>query len=95
MIVIGTHTVGDGLVVRWYPERENGRAEREVMSASRNGVLVNTYLHLIPDEHVLAACAAFESLRRDRDADLSGLMTHRRKRFMSDEIEPIEKAAAE
>jgi hypothetical protein len=93
VIVIGTHTVGDGLVIRWYPDRENGRAGREVMSASRNGVLISTYLHLIPDEHVLAASAAYESLQRDRDADLSGLMTHRFKRFMSDEIEPIEKAA--
>ena len=47
-VVVVDHTVMDGQVVRWYRTEQQAANGREVMSASRNGVLVNGFMHEIP-----------------------------------------------
>lgn len=74
MIVIVTPTVMDGTVVRWY--RADGGPGEAVLSASRNGVKVRAYLHEV-EEALPAARAVYETLRADRNADVSHLATHR------------------
>lgn len=88
-VVLVTPTIEDGTVVRWYVHEAAAENCCEYMSASRNGVLVKTYLHKVPEGQLLAAQAAYELMRRDRNADVSDMATHRFKRFMGREIEPI------
>lgn len=88
-VVLVTPTIEDGTVVRWYVHEAAAENCCEYMSASRNGVQVKTYLHKVPEGQLLAAQAAYELMRRDRNADVSDMATHRFKRFMGREIEPI------
>lgn len=82
MIVTVNATVMDGTVVRWYRDADD---HNEIVSASRNGVLVYCLLHEA-EEILPAARAAYEMLRADRDADLSHLATHRRATLFSAEL---------
>lgn len=79
MIVTVTPTIQDGTVVRWYLNESAAELRREVVSASRNGVLVNGYLHEIPAEVMADAQAAYEALRHDRRAEVAHLATHRHR----------------
>lgn len=78
MIVTVTPTVMDGTVVRWYHNEDAAEYGREMVSASRNGVRVNGYLNDVAADVLSAAQQAYETLRRDNRADVSGLATHRR-----------------
>lgn len=79
----------DGTVVRWYANAQQVlSADRPTVSASRNGVLANGYLHEIPPGWLTAATDAFEALRRDHGADCRRLATHR-IRFDRSRLEPV------
>ncbi|TDC30086.1 hypothetical protein E1211_24895 [Micromonospora sp. 15K316] len=91
MIITVTPTIGDGTVVRWYPADTHTDlipATMPAVSASRNGVLVNTYLHAVPEEVMTAAHEVWEQLRRDHDADVTALATHRKERLFGT-YEPV------
>ena len=93
-VVIVTPTILDGTVVRWYEDVEAVKYGGEVLSASRNGVMVFGYLTRIPAAWITDATGAWEKLAADRDADVSGLATHR-TRFGRGEVEPIDRDRAE
>ncbi|MGP3917683.1 hypothetical protein [Nonomuraea sp. 10N515B] len=76
MIVTVNTTIMDGTVVRWFRSLDAAQTQRQVMSASRHGVRVEVYLHEIPGEALRAANGAYETLRRDRNADVRHLATH-------------------
>ena len=86
-VVIVTPTIMDGTVVRWYRDADAVAYGAELLSASRNGVMVlaHCYLHQIPPAWIEAASAAYEELKAARS--VSGLATHRLKRHR--EVEPI------
>ena len=80
-VITVTPTVMDGTVVRWYVNTAAAETGVEVMSASREGVLINVHLHKIPDEWLLTATQVYERLRTDRSADFAHLATHRKTRM--------------
>lgn len=91
-VVIVTPTIMDGTVVRWYRAVEHVDYHHgEVLSASRNGVLVcsSAYLHTIPPEWISDATVIWQALRIGKD--VSRWATHR-TRFGRSEVEPIERA---
>lgn len=81
MIVTVTPTILDGTVVRWFPDMPLSQisAVDAIVTASRNGVRVHSYLDQVEPEPLAAARDACELLRRDRDADVSHLATHTRR----------------
>lgn len=86
-VVTATHTIMDGLVLRWYASLAAAEyGGRECLSASRNGVMIhgNVYLHDLPDEWVEAARRAHELLRAGKDAEARKLATHEAKGFTGD-----------
>lgn len=93
MIVTIAPTIGDGTVVRWYHDSAPLDALPHIatVSASRNGVLVSGYLHEVPEDVMAAARDTYETLRRNRDADVRHLATHRKRRMFG----PYEPIAAE
>lgn len=58
------------------------------MSAGRNGVYIDGYLHEIPIDQIAAAKQAYEELAGDRRADVSRYATHE-KPFLMGKIERI------
>ena len=88
MIVTVTPTVMSDTVVRWYRGESAEELGAEQVSASRDGVIVNGYLHLVPDCVMATAGAAYLTLKRDRAAYLGHLATHRRK-GMFGPLEPV------
>lgn len=90
-VVTVTATVMSGTVVRWHRDLYAAEEHRPVLSASRDGVLIESgvYLHTLPPEWLAAATAAYEALKRDRGADMSALATHRRA-AMFGALEPVE-----
>lgn len=94
-ICLAFPTVMDGLVLRWYRDETAAQIGDEILSASRNGVLVKGHLHTVPAEALAKANEAFEILRDNGPRQLAAQMaTHRRKSVMSREIVPIERDAA-
>ncbi|MFD6565362.1 hypothetical protein [Micromonospora profundi] len=98
MIVTVTPTIMSGTVVRWY--HDNDDLDRlpgiePVASASRDGIRVGVYLHDVPAEVMQAAEEVHETLRRDPDADLSHLATHRKRGGLGGPYEPIAAEAAD
>lgn len=80
MIVTVTPTVIDGTVVRWYfveVDAEISGVDPDI-SASRNGVRIGTFLHLVPADVLATAQQAHETLNADHHANLRHLATHRR-----------------
>lgn len=75
MIVIEFPTVTDGPVYRWYRHLTAAEIGDEDMSASRNGVRVNVFLHEIPEEAMNAADDAYAALAAGRRPE--GVVTHR------------------
>lgn len=88
-VVIVTATIEDGSVARWYIHEAAAENGYELMSASRNGVLVHTYLHNIPEPLLAAATQAWKTLRADRNANIRHLATHRHKYLLGREVEPV------
>lgn len=91
VIVTVTPTLGDGTVVRWYETEADAanNAIQPLVSASRNGVLVSTYLHVVPTEVMEAAQTVYVNLRRDPDTDMGYLATHRRRGLFGP-LEPVQ-----
>jgi hypothetical protein len=77
MIVTISPTVMDGQVVRWYASEAAAEHGDSQMSASRHGVLVHCFLHLIPAEH-LAEAQRLYGVLRDGGQVPDGVATHRR-----------------
>lgn len=90
MIVTVTPTVMSGQVVRWFATESQAEHGAEILSASRDGVWVHTYLHLIAAEQLDAANAAYGRILRGED--VGHLATHERGRFGV--VSPIERAKA-
>ena len=84
-VVIVTPTIMDGTVVRWYRDADAVAYGAELLSASRNGVMVLSHLHQIPPAWIDAASRAYQELKAGRS--VAGLATHRLKRHR--EVEPI------
>lgn len=82
-----TPTIQDGTVVRWYRDMASAQSRAELVSASRNGVLIHGYLHEVPSGVLLLAKGAHEVLRAHPAADLSHLATHRRR--IGGRLDPI------
>ncbi len=84
-VVVEYPTVMDGVVFRWFRSVEDAEdsVRNEVMSASRNGVMVpaRTYLGDVPVAWVAAAADACRRLRRSGGAEPPGLVTHRFDRY--------------
>lgn len=74
VVVIVFSTVMDGTVVRWHRGAKAAEYGTEMASASRNGVCVDT----APRAIALAAYDAYDTLKANNRADMSGLATHRR-----------------
>lgn len=94
MICVVTPTIMDGTVVRWYfpDDSEAGHPGIEpALSASRNGVRVGTFLHLIPDELKARATRAYLLLSQDSDTDLSSWATHKRQNAFGGPLVPIDR----
>jgi hypothetical protein len=92
MIVTVTSTVMDGTVVRWYTSECAEDLGREQVSVSRNGVLVNGYLHEVPESVLNQAKQLHEGWQVNRDAwpDVDRIATHKRRGFLGP-LEPVEK----
>ena len=79
-VVIATHTVMDGLVIRWYPSEVSATHGTETISASRNGVMGGAGAKLTP-ELFNAAWAAHQKLAAGRPskAEFADIITHERE----------------
>lgn len=86
-VVTVTPTIMSGTVVRWYRNVRAAEDGREVLSASRDGVMV-TGGHLLPAEWLTAATSAYEAMSRGQ-RDMSHLATHRRTKILGGDLEPI------
>lgn len=84
-VVTVTQTIMDGTVVRWYESEATFEYGREMVSASRNGVMVPRYLNAVPDDVLAAARDAWRALSKGRD--VGHLATHRIT-FASRELRP-------
>ena len=94
LVVVITPTFMDGPVVRWYRSEAAARHGGEIMSASRNGVLVSGYLHEVPADAIADAQQAYRSLARriygaDTPGDVAVLATHRGS-VLAGTLTPIE-----
>lgn len=89
-VVIVTPTIMDGTVVRWYRDSDAVVYGAELLSASRNGVMVlaHCYLHQIPPAWIEAATAAYQDLKAGRS--VAELATHRTRFGHRSVVEPIE-----
>jgi hypothetical protein len=94
-VITVTPTIMSGTVVRWYSGLAAAENGREVLSASRDGVMVLDYLTDVPAAWVDAALQAFQAMRADRRVNLMHLATHRHKHFMGHELVPVTTPAAE
>ncbi len=95
MICTVTPTIMDGVVVRWYFPNDDmaGHPGTEpALSASRSGVRVGTFLHLIPDEFLDKAKEAHRRLSIDCYGDLDDWATHERKYAFGGPLVPIKRA---
>jgi hypothetical protein len=94
VIVTVTPTVMDGTVVRWYAGDDPDSIGSPQVSVSRYGVLVNGYLHEVPESVLNQAKQLHEGWQRDRNAwpDVEKLATHRRKGLLGPLV-PIEKVS--
>lgn len=90
-VVVVTHTVGDGTVVRWYRTLAAAECHQVLVSASRNGVMIHgsVYLHDIP-QHWLAA-AEVARVRLTRGQDVTHFATHRHDRFLNGPLVPVDR----
>jgi hypothetical protein len=95
MIVTVTATVMDGTVVRWHASERAEALGREQVSVSRNGVLVNGYLHEVPEDVLTMAQEIHRGWQNNRNAwpDIGKLATHRRRGVLGP-LEPIRQGPA-
>lgn len=89
-----TPTIQHGTVVRWY-RSENAAEQRMVMvSASRNGVEVGEHLMNgeVPSAVMADAAKVWVTLQADKNADMSGWATHRRKQTFGGGLVRVDRA---
>lgn len=80
IVVTVTPTIQDGTVVRWYASLAAAEHHHDpIVSASRNGVRITTYLHLVPPAVLARANEAHEILRGGAPELVQDMATHRRK----------------
>ncbi len=87
-----TPTICGGTVVRWYFSGDPHAGEPHVepaLSASRHGVRIGTFLHLVPVDLLDKANAAHFVLKSNPDADMSGWATHQHERTFGGSLVPI------
>ncbi|MGI5286642.1 hypothetical protein ACQEVF_25340 [Nonomuraea polychroma] len=89
-MIVTVNKIMDETVVRWFRSLDAAQNQRHVMSASRHGVRVEVYLHEIPAEAQRTAHGAYETLRRDRNADVTHLATHVNRGPSNGPLVPIE-----
>ncbi len=98
MIVTVTPAFISGTVVRWYHDDspiDCLNAIEPVASASRDGIRVGVYLHQVPAEVMQTAREVHDTLRRNPDADVSRIATHRTRGSLFGPYEPIPAEATE
>lgn len=88
-IVTVTPTIQDGIVVRWYDNPNAAVYGHELVSASRNGVLVHAYLNEVPADILDRAREAYEILRDGKPPETVYAMATHRSRLLSGDLEPI------
>jgi len=95
MICTVTPTIMDGLVVKWWRSVEHAEyGSPPLVSASRNGVMVDGYLHEVPDPVMHKAISAYMMLKRDEVAAVKAMATHRFSGpFKTGAVMPIEPEA--
>lgn len=79
MVVTSTPTISNGTVLKWWLAQGARTGEPGVqpeMSASRHGVLVNTYLHIIPAAALDQAHEAHRLLAAGDAVAASRIVTH-------------------
>ncbi|GIH07474.1 hypothetical protein Rhe02_55410 [Rhizocola hellebori] len=89
LIVTVTATITDGQVVRWFTSEFSAKRVNSIVSASRNGVHIDAWLHEIPEGLLDKARDAWHALQRRED--VKHLATHY-SRFLSDDLVPIQPA---
>lgn len=96
-VVTVTRTIADGTCVRWFTDLDACVNQKVSLTAGRYGVTVGhgIYLTDIPAAWVQAATQAHKTLAANRDADMTGLATHRH-RFgdRGGPIEPVTEATS-
>jgi hypothetical protein len=90
VIVTVTPTIMDGTVVRWYRSMTAYDHDHELASASRNKAIVDEHAPSWLEE---AAYSAHQTLRRDNNADMHHLATHR-KQSLFGPLVPVQPAYA-
>lgn len=90
LIVTVTATIMDGQVVRWHLSEYSAKRVKPIVSASRNGVRIEAWLHELPEGLLAAAREAWETLRRR--GDVKHLATHY-TRGIGDELVAIQPGA--
>ncbi|MEU8362322.1 hypothetical protein AB0C27_40520 [Nonomuraea sp. NPDC048882] len=92
-VITVTPTIMDGTVVRWHRSLSAAECHAPTVTASRHGVMVpNGYVTEVPPEWLQAAMGAYETLRRNRDADMKHLATHRHNIVANGPLVPVEEA---
>lgn len=74
-VITVTPTIQDGTVIRWFASESAVEYGRARVSASRNGVIVEGYLH-DAEPWIGAAQQAYEQLKRNDRTDMKHLATH-------------------
>lgn len=92
MIVTSTPTICDGTVVRWYRSEQAAIDGNAQVTASRNGVSVPGVVDVQWKPAVDAAWDIHRKLRRDRDADVSDVITHRMPFLRRRELIPVDRS---
>lgn len=89
MIVIGTHTVMDGFVIRWYSNEATAERGNEMISASRKGVMSGKGVMITPAlfDTAWTAHKRMERAIRATKEDFSDMLTH--DRAFGGEITPL------
>lgn len=92
-VCVAFPTIMDGLVLRWYASPDAYVNGAEMVSASRNGVRVLTFLHEVPADVLTQAQEAHTLIARGRGDEAQAMATHRAM-LLSRELVPIDREAA-
>lgn len=79
-IITSRQTIMDGLVLGWWHTTDARIGEsgvKPVLSVGRRGVLVNSFLHEVPQWWIDEANAAYEALASGNTESVKQLVTHR------------------
>jgi hypothetical protein len=94
MIIVGHNTILSGYVLRWYRDTDEAIRGNARMSASRDGVLIECWLHEIPTDQLDLARGAHMLLRRGGETELKvarSYATHTTALFGGRAVLPVER----